>query len=382
MTLADLLADTRSEAIARLSAPYRSIPEHASRAVLLFGAGPLGRRTAAALTSAGRRPIAFADNNQALWGSSVEGIPVISPEFAAARHGSAAIFAVTIYNGSAARAQLHALGCSFILSAPELYHGLPTILLPFAALDDPAETLAATQKIKAADSLWADGASRTEFQNQLAWRLGHRANLSTHEPPSHCYFPQNLFQIPPHGTITDCGAYDGDSLRLLLANGANFEHFLAVEPDPQTHQHLQAFIATLPTAIASRVTTAQTALGAQPGRQHFQSEASVTSQLSDAGTATVEVQTLGHLLAHQTTTLIKMDIEGAEPAALAGAARIIARDKPILAISAYHHPSDLWAIPLLIHSIVPDHRLYLRRYAEDCWELICYALPPGAARTP
>lgn len=382
MTLPDLLAGTPSEASARLSTPYQSIPDHAARPVLLFGAGPLGRRTAAALTRAGHPPIAFADNNQALWGTSVEGIPVLSPEAAAARHGTTAIFAVTIYNGAAARAQLQTLGCRFILSAPELYHGLQAILLPFAALDGPAETLAAAPKITAAATLWADDASRAEFINQLAWRLGHRANLSTHEPPSHCYFPQNLFQIPPHGTITDCGAYDGDSLRLLLANGANFEHFLAVEPDPQTHQHLQAFIATLPTAIASRVTTAQAALGAQPGRQHFQSEASVTSQLSDAGTVTVEVQTLDHLLDHQTTALIKMDIEGAEPAALAGAARIIARDKPILAISAYHHPSDLWAIPLLIHSIVPDHRLYLRRYAEDCWELICYALPSRAAHTP
>ena len=76
-----------------------------------------------------------------------------------------------------------------------------------------------------------------------------------------------------------------------------------------------------------------------------------------------------------------MDIEGAELDALIGARRTLVRDRPILAIAAYHRASDLWTIPRLIKSIVPEYDLHLRRYAEDCWELVCYAIP-SSSRLP
>jgi hypothetical protein len=73
--------------------------------------------------------------------------------------------------------------------------------------------------------------------------------------------------------------------------------------------------------------------------------------------------------------LIKMDIEGAELGALSGAAQLIARARPVLCVVAYHHCEHLWQIPILMHSLLPEYRLYLRRYAEDCWETVYYAVP-------
>jgi hypothetical protein len=75
-------------------------------------------------------------------------------------------------------------------------------------------------------------------------------------------------------------------------------------------------------------------------------------------------------------TFLKMDIEGAEPDALAGAAKLIARCRPVLAICVYHRQDHLWTIPLWIKRLVPEYRLYLRPHHEECWDLVCYAVPP------
>ena len=76
------------------------------------------------------------------------------------------------------------------------------------------------------------------------------------------------------------------------------------------------------------------------------------------------------------STFIKMDIEGYEKEALEGARMTIAINRPILAICLYHKWDDLWNIPQLIHDIVPDYKLFIRRYADECWEMVCYGVPP------
>jgi hypothetical protein len=58
----------------------------------------------------------------------------------------------------------------------------------------------------------------------------------------------------------------------------------------------------------------------------------------------------------------------------------------VLSVCLYHRPADLWEIPLFLRSLGDHYRLFLRRYAEDCWELVCYAIPeerllvPGRSR--
>ena len=75
-------------------------------------------------------------------------------------------------------------------------------------------------------------------------------------------------------------------------------------------------------------------------------------------------------------TYIKMDIEGMELEALAGAWWVIQVHRPVLAICAYHEGFHLWEIPLLLHKMVPTYDLRLRRYAEGAAELVWYAVPP------
>jgi hypothetical protein len=86
------------------------------------------------------------------------------------------------------------------------------------------------------------------------------------------------------------------------------------------------------------------------------------------------VQKLDTIISDLCTTLIKMDIEGAEPNALEGAINTIKSRKPRLAISVYHDFRHLWQIPLLITSMVPEYKIYLRHHTSLEYETVCYAI--------
>lgn len=69
-------------------------------------------------------------------------------------------------------------------------------------------------------------------------------------------------------------------------------------------------------------------------------------------------------------TYIKMDLEGADKEALTGGAATISRCHPKLFIAAYHFNEDLFQIPLILHHLNPNYKIYLRKhpYVPD-WEI-------------
>ena len=80
---------------------------------------------------------------------------------------------------------------------------------------------------------------------------------------------------------------------------------------------------------------------------------------------------LDDVVGEYTVGMIKMDIEGAEYAALHGAEKTIVKDRPLLAICVYHFPGDVLAIMEYLHEVVPEYRFLLRQYAFN------YLLAPG-----
>lgn len=79
----------------------------------------------------------------------------------------------------------------------------------------------------------------------------------------------------------------------------------------------------------------------------------------------------------QDATFIKMDIEGAEFAALHGARKIIQRNKPKLAICIYHCDEDMLRIPEYIHELVPEYKIYMRAHNMGIAENVMYAVYDG-----
>jgi hypothetical protein len=70
--------------------------------------------------------------------------------------------------------------------------------------------------------------------------------------------------------------------------------------------------------------------------------------------------------------LIKMDVEGAEPWVLAGAADTLAGVRPRLAMAAYHRDDDLARLPAALDT---EYRLYLESYSPLEDETVLFASP-------
>src|SRR5207248_8599761 len=107
--------------------------------LVLFGVGSLGLSSLQCLLRDGIRPVAVCDNNRALWGATVEGVPILSPAEAAAHYGSSAAFFVTIWVTNHRYAetcdQLVAAGCRHVYSAAPLRWKYSQDLLPYFLQD-------------------------------------------------------------------------------------------------------------------------------------------------------------------------------------------------------------------------------------------------------
>jgi hypothetical protein len=130
----------------------------------------------------------------------------------------------------------------------------------------------------------------------------------------------------------------------------------------------------MPGDLAERVTAMCCAVGSQAGRLRFSATGTGSAGLAEDGDHEVDCITLDDLLRDCRATYIKMDVEGAELEALRGGEVVIRRDLPILAVSAYHRPDDLWRIPLLMRALSPEYELFLRPHYEFT-DLVCYAVP-------
>jgi hypothetical protein len=99
------------------------------------------------------------------------------------------------------------------------------------------------------------------------------------------------------------------------------------------------------------------------------------ARTSETGTLRVKTVTIDSMIENgilPRVDFVKMDIEGAESAALTGAANSIHRFKPQLAISVYHSLDDLLRIPLQVKALCPDYRLYLAHYTAHAEETVLY----------
>ena len=349
--------------------------------LVLFGAGGLGRKTLSGLRRIGAEPLAFADNNPTLWGTSIDGVSVMSPQSAARKYGRQAAFVVTIWGGTGPdtmperRQHLLDLGCATVVTFAPLFWKHADVFVPYYAFDLPHRTAEQADEIRQVFSLWADDASRIEFIAQLKWRM--LADFSALSAPvkHEIYFPDDLVDLQPAEVFIDCGAYDGDTIRSLLEHAVVTDgQVVAFEPDAASFRQLQHYVATLPQHVRERILLHQAAVGARRTKVQFDATGTDASAVG-SGAAVVDCVALDDALSDCLPTYIKMDIEGSELDAVAGAGNVIRRSLPVLAICVYHHHDHLWRIPAAIADLTDQFQFYLRPHLMEAWDLVCYAVP-------
>lgn len=356
---------------------YDAIAEGSS-GIVIAGCGQLGLWVLAGARNAGLKVHAFADNSAANWGRVIDGVPVMPLTQTLAVYAESS-FVVAIYNSTPVRRQLAQLGCRRVVPYPMFYWRFAPDL-PFEdRLSLPKDVLSQTELVRGGYELLADLASRDEFAAQIQWRCTlDYFRLPAARPPAQMYFDPELIALRDDEVLLDCGAYDGDSIRAFLAEtGGRYRHIYAAEPDPKNRERLDGYLASLLGDASARITVLPYGLSDQAGVEFLEAVGTVGSRLAaNGGEQAIECRRLDDLIVGPAPTFVKMDIEGAEPNAILGATETIRSARPIMAVCAYHRCEHLWTIPLLLHQALPDFRLFLRRYAEECWETVYYAIPP------
>ena len=375
MILERIEAEPLAAAKAREQRAFSEFAGKNQERLILFGASHLGRLVVQGLEQAGTRPIAFADNNDRLWHTEIAGVQVLPPALASSQFRDSACFVVTIYNGSPVRRQLKALGCLNVAPFVPLFWKYSDVLTPTTGIDLPHKLPAFADEIRACHEILADEKSRCELTGQLQWRYWlDYDSLPPPQDPAQTYFPMDLLLPSENEVFVDCGSFEGDTLPAFVSfSESKFQRIFAVEPDPANRAALESRKDNL--GLTDRVTVMPYAVGDRTGTVSFSPTGTMGSKITESGKFSVECRRLDDISWPLIPTFIKMDIEGAEPQAIIGAADLLRQHYPILAVCTYHRSEHLWQIPNLIHSIAPEYNLFLRRYAEECWEGVCYAIP-------
>jgi FkbM family methyltransferase len=172
---------------------------------------------------------------------------------------------------------------------------------------------------------------------------GRELDLLTLEQEVGDIYEHGAVSVHDSDVVIDVGAHLGTFTRIALRHGARL--VVAVEPDPVNAACFERTFA--PEIAAGRVRLVQAAAWHTPGLLTFEvGGASQTGRVADSQHA----RGVADELKLDRVDFIKMDIEGAERHALAGARRILAMHKPRLAICIYHAPDDPDVVPRVVRT--------------------------------
>lgn len=171
----------------------------------------------------------------------------------------------------------------------------------------------------------------------------------------------------PGETVIDGGAGFGETALVFAQQVGPEGRVVAIELDPENHDVIERNLALNP-GLAERVTLLLGAIWDRSGAEiHYAPSGGMSTVIGSGATAkTIAIDDLELGRIHR----IKLDVEAAEPQALKGAARTLARDRPHLAIAAYHRADDLAVLPPLILDAEPSYRFRLGHFTPGGPETI------------
>jgi FkbM family methyltransferase len=384
--------------------------------VVLFGAGSAGKELCPVLKVHGVNPVCFCDNNPSRTGELYCGLPVISLSELRQKHKDSLIVVTTGAHGDSVKQQLVDIGfdrervltissleamCYYTHLAQWYWPDDDLILHENELLN--VYDLLSDQKSRdifaSRIALLARGADYQSFRDfisnlsDVAYTQGTNfqecMNPSYYDGEAYLQFNNDLLHLDDSEVLIDGGAFTGDStlefIKVCSRNNLTYGKIICFEPDPRIFAELKRNtaqynnIALKPFGLWSHTSTIRFADSniLKPGGARIVSENDNNHNLPGDTSGLTEISTtsIDQCFPDEIVTLIKMDIEGAEMEALQGAISTIRRCRPKLLISAYHKRNDLFEIPLRIHKIVPDYKLYFRHFSSNFGDTMLFAIP-------
>jgi len=193
-------------------------------------------------------------------------------------------------------------------------------------------------------------------------------NIDTTKPE---YFLNNFYEFTDKEVYVDLGAYNGDTiLKFVNIVKSEYKKIIAFEPDKKNYKALESNIKKNNLKNIDIYNLGSWNKKANIG---FDCGYFASSHVNKNLDNKIQVDALDNLFLDTPITFIKMDIEGAEKESLFGTKKIIQKYKPKLAICVYHKWEDIYEIPRILKSFVPNYKIYLRHHSNNLNETICYA---------
>jgi len=238
-------------------------------------------------------------------------------------------------------------------------------------LNSIEDILTSKKEVLESFKLFDDAKSKKTFLHLIKFRLSlNKAALTPIIFSSEMeYFHKGIISLVENEIFVDGGAFKGEIINRFIELSKNgYKSVYAFEPDSSSFKVLKNRIKR------DNIRIYKVGLGERKLNVQFTNDGTSGSRITKYGRKTISINDLDSLLNNRPVTTIKLDIEGAELAALKGAKKIIRKYSPKLAVCVYHRTSDLWSIPLFIKKLDPEYKLFLRHYGSNLYDTICYAV--------
>lgn len=229
-------------------------------------------------------------------------------------------------------------------------------------------------QILAAFDLLTDDESREIFTKILQTHMQRKAVPLPAQPRDQQYFPAGINLKRGYSRFVNCGAYDGDAIRLLNRVHGIVDEIACFETEPHLFGKLVNYLWENKSTLAkNNIVAMPCAVYSHEAILPFKSGGGLGSRIHEDGDVMIQCISLDSALPAFRPTFICMDVEGAEPEVIKGAVKLLKESQPDLAISVYHAPHHIWEIPNFIHNLNLGYAFYLRNYTTFTGETVLYA---------
>ncbi|MDR1064771.1 MAG: FkbM family methyltransferase [Oscillospiraceae bacterium] len=181
------------------------------------------------------------------------------------------------------------------------------------------------------------------------------------------YFDLDVFNFGDGEVFVDCGVYGGENILDFIKVCPDYKHIYGFEAEAKNFERCKSNLRGLGNITLYNKCVYDTATVLRFTEHNDLSSSRVGSGKDGAYASSVtEIEAVAiDAQIQEKISFIKMDIEGAEMKALAGAKSHIINEKPKLAISVYHGNTDILDVPNAIDDYRDDYKFHLRYRGGD-----------------
>lgn len=226
-------------------------------------------------------------------------------------------------------------------------------------------------QINRAYALLDDDLSRRVYENVLRFYYSGELSLLDDVTTEKSEAFKNILQLGQNEVYVDLGAYNGDTIEeFLYYTGGNFRKIVALEPNEKNFEKLKLYCEER--QITGKTELWQLGAWSKTATLTFNNKAGRSSAIADHGVET-RVAAVDAVLCGTAAGYVKADVEGADYETILGMEKTLRQFQPKLNFAAYHRFEDIFRLPILLHQLQPQYRIFLRHHPYiPAWDTNLY----------